>query len=94
MKGIVLKPCFWHWNQGTWLYSLRTAQTCLGLGVSGGLGLPSARGALLSPRGASWQVGRGASSKFAPRCYIDLHSLLLEDLTATLRMAECEEIRA
>ena len=59
MKGIVLKPCFWHWNQGTWLYSLCTAQTCLGLGVSGGLGLPSARGALLSPRGASWQVGRG-----------------------------------
>ena len=55
MKGIVLKPCFWHWNQGSWLYSLRSAQTCLGLGVSGGLGLPSVKGALLSPRGTSWQ---------------------------------------
>lgn len=46
---------FWHWNQSTWLHSLRTAQTCLGVGVSAGLRLPSANSAFLSPRGTSWQ---------------------------------------
>lgn len=45
---------FWHWHQGTWLCSLCTAQTCLGVGVSGAgvwrSGAAKSEGAFLSHR--------------------------------------------